>query len=413
MLDPDVVARMVERFDHHDAALSEGAYEIYEALRAKCPVTRSEGWDGFWVVTDYEHVTQVAHDDATFCSGQGVSLPTVGQARPLLPIESDPPRFLEYRRLLNPRFSPAAVVRYEERAREVVNELIDTFAGRGSCDLVADYAEPFPAILTLELLGLPSSEWRQFRQWIHTTIHESAGDLDTAIEGAIGVYSAVAEAIEWREEHGTDSDDLISYLMRSEIEGEPVTEEEILDISFLTLLGGLDTTQTAVTNALYYMDMHPEVKQALLADFSLIPAAFEEFIRYEAPVQGLARTVTKDTVLGGQQLRAGDKLWMVWASANRDEREFPDPDTVRLDRYPNRHLGFGVGIHRCLGMHLARMEGRVALEAFLGRFPDYRIPPDADVHRVSDTSVAYALVALPAVFEPRPAIGPVPEPAKV
>lgn len=395
----DIASRPEVDFDHHSPALAEDPYSSYRSLQSQCPVAHSSAWGGFWVVTDYEHVVAVAHDDDTFCSGEGVALPSVGQARPLLPIESDPPRFLQYRRMLNPRFSPGSVAAIEPQIREIVTNVIDAFSARGEADLVTEFAQIIPARTTLRLLGLDEDEWAWFLERIHIGVHESAHDLDRSVEALLEVYAALAAALEDRYERGP-GDDIISYLAHVEIDGERLTEEEVLDICLLLLFGGLDTTASLIAQALAHLGRNPDDRDRLAADPSAIPRALEEFLRYESPVQALGRTCTRDTTLGGQKLEAGDKLWIVWAAANRDSKEFGEPDQLDLDRAPNRHLAFGVGIHRCLGSHLARAMARIAVEEVLVRLPDFVVPTDEVLPRFNDSSVVYGLVSVPARFTP-------------
>ena len=394
----DAVRRLVARFDHHDHALSKDPYAVYRELRSACPVTKSEAWDGFWVVSSYEHVSQVAHDDATFCSGQGVSYPHAGNARPLIPIEVDPPEFLGYRRLLNPLFSHSAVEAMEDDVREITNDLIDAFIGRGHCDFMQEFAEPLPARMTLRLLGIDEGQWADFLHAIHVGVHESSRDFDKAVEALLEVYVQLAIALDDRQQGDGTGDDIISRLARADIDGRPLEDEEILDICLLMLFGGLDTTAAVIGHALVWLHEHPDQRARLAAEPELLPLAVEEFLRFEAPVQGLARTVTKDCELGGEQLKAGDKVWMLWASANRDEAEFPDADEMVLDRTANRHFAFGVGIHRCLGAQLGRLMGRVALEEILRRLPDYEVPPRSEVRHLSDCAIVYSLESLPGTF---------------
>src|SRR5581483_6429916 len=221
-------------FDHHAPELAVDPYPTFARLRRECPVGWSDAWGGFWVVSRHAEVERVAHDDATFCSGQGVSLPTVGQARPLIPIEVDPPLLHKYRRILNPRFSPGAVEKFEPDIRRITTSLIDEFIERGECDLVTQLAQPIPAITTLRMMGLPEDQWEVYLERIHTGVHESAHNLDKAVEAIIEVYVDIAAALEAREEAGFSGDDLISYLARTETEdGEGLTEEEILDTCLL------------------------------------------------------------------------------------------------------------------------------------------------------------------------------------
>jgi cytochrome P450 len=396
----EAVRRLVARFDHHDPALSRDPYAVYRALRDKCPVARSEAWDGFWVVSSYELVSQVAHDDATFCSGGGVSYPHAGNARPLIPIEVDPPEFLGYRRLLNPMFSHGAVERMEGDVRQIAGDLVDSFIGRGSCDFMKEFAEPLPARMTLRLLGIDESQWADFLEAIHIGVHESSRDFDKAVDALLEVYVQLAIALDERQQGPGDGDDIISQLARADIDGRPLEDEEILDICLLMLFGGLDTTAAVIGHALVYLNEHPDERALLAAEPGRIADAVEELMRWESPVQGLARTVTRDCELGGRQLRAGEKVWVLWAAANRDEAEFPNAEGVALDRQPNRHFAFGVGIHRCLGAQLGRLMGRVALEEILRRLPDYEVPPRSELRHLPDCAVVYSLESLPGRFPP-------------
>jgi cytochrome P450 len=390
---------VVERFDHRSVELAQDPFGIYATLRERCPIQRSEVWGGFWVVASHELVDEVAHDDARFSVGQGASFPHAGNPRPLIPLEVDPPEAIAWRRLLGPLFAPAAVERLEADVRRLACELVDAFAGKGRCDVVADLAEPLPARVTMRLLGLPEDRWRECLDAIHTGVHESARDLDKAVDAMIEVAVLLAYAMEEREEE--PQDDIISFLQRAEFDGRPVSEEEILDICLLLLFGGLDTTASVIGFGLGYLGRNGVARARLVAEPKKIGSAVEEFLRYYSPVQGLARTATCDTELGGRSIQAGDKLWLLWASANHDEAEFPDPEAVVLDRSPNRHLAFGVGIHRCLGSNLGRLMARVAFEEFLARIPDFELEAAED-DVVPDAGIVYALTTLPIVFTPRP-----------
>lgn len=375
----------LEHFDHFSPDVGADPFPIYAAMRERCPVAHSSAFGGFWVVSRYRDVSTVAHDDETYCSGMGVSIPNVGQARPLRPIEVDPPELGWYRRLLNPLFSPGAVRRWEPEIRSLTSDLIDDFIGTGSCDIVHDLAQPLPAILTLRMLGLPEERWEEFVHYIHVCTHEAAYNIDAGIEAALNVYSAIAEGIDDRiQMGGNQADDVLGQLMSVCLDSRRLTETEILDICFLLLFGGLDTTTAVIANSVIYLAEHPEHRNLLAAEPSLLPVAIEEFLRYFAPVHGLARTVTRATTLGGRELSAGDKVWMLWASANRDPEEFPEPDKVFLDRQPNRHLAFGVGSHRCLGSNLGRTEIQIVLEEVLKRIPDLRLDEEADVEFFPD-----------------------------
>jgi cytochrome P450 len=396
----DPVTRLVERFDHHDPALARDPYSVYRGLREGCPVSRSEAWGGMWVAASYEHVTEIANDDETYSSAQGVSLPPAGNPRPLIPIEIDPPELFHYRRLLNPLFSPAAVAQMEPAIRATAVELIEALLARGEGDLMRDLAEPVPARTTLRFLGLDEDQWARYLHAVTVIVHESSRDFERAMTAFMDVAPDLMGRLAQRRADGGAGEDFISLLVRAEVEGRPLGDEQILDMCFLQLTGGLHTTAAAIGSSLLYLARHPAERDRLAAEPERIPVAVEELLRHQSPVQGLARTVTRDTVLGGQQLCAGDKVWVLWGSANRDEKEFPDAETVDLDRNPNRHVAFGVGAHRCLGLHLGRLETRVVLEEVLRRMPGYEIGPDAEANIIEDCSVVYTLTSLPCRVTP-------------
>lgn len=402
-LGEETLERVLARFDHRSPELATDPFSIYAKLRERCPLHRSAAWDGFWVVASHDLVEEVAHDDARFCVGEGVSFPHAGNPRPLIPLEIDPPGAVAWRRLLTPLFSPAATEAREAEVRAIARELVDGFASRGRCDVVSDFAEALPARETMRLVGLPEERWRECLDAIHIGVHESARDLDKAVDAMIEVAVLLAETMEARE--AEPADDVISFLLSATFDGRPVSEEEILDICLLLLFGGLDTTASVIGFGLAYLAGQIEERKQLIAEPERIPLAVEEFLRYFAPVQGLARTATADTTLGDQTISAGDKLWILWASANHDETEFPESERIILDRNPNRHLAFGIGVHRCLGSNLGRLMARVAFEEFLARIPDYRLESDEfDVNE--DAGIVYALTTLPVVFEPTLTGGP-------
>jgi cytochrome P450 len=196
-------------------------------------------------------------------------------------------------------------------------------------------------------------------------------------------------------------DDMISYLVQATVFDRPVSDEEVFDMAMLVIQGGFDTTGSSISSALRYLDEHPDTRQRLIDDPSLIPTAVEEFLRYEAPQFALARTATRDVEVAGRQVRAGERLLLVWASGNRDDAMFENPDDVVLDRFPNRHMTFGLGAHRCLGSTLARRQIVLALGAVLRRLPDYRIDRERTV-RAETIGVTYGTFSMPCRFTPGP-----------
>lgn len=387
-------------FDHHAAEFAEDPWSAYRRLRSSCPVAYSERYGGFWLLSRYDDVKEVASDDGRFLSGQSVTVPPKPESMRLsIPIEVDGPLFLEYRRILNPFFSPQAADRMEPEIHAFVTEAIDDFIEQGRCDIVQDFANPVPAKTTLRLLGLPVEDWRAFAEPLHakTFLRSEHKFQEHLLRLYDEMHEWVREAIRERDERPRD--DMISALVRAEVEDRRLTRDEVFDIVMLVLHGGFDTTGAAIGNAVLHLDEHDDDRERLRSDPGLIPLAVEEFLRYEAPQQGLARVATEDCVVGGQNIRAGERLFLLWASANRDERQFDDPDRVLLDRWPNRHVTFGVGAHRCLGAHLARREIRIALEELLRRLPDFRVD-HAGIERAESVGVVFGHFAVPVTFTP-------------
>lgn len=389
-------------FDHHSKEFAEDPWTLYDELRSKCPVSWSENYGGFWVLSKYEDVRRVALDDETFASGQSITVPAKPEgARLSIPIEVDPPKFLEYRRILNPRFSPAAIAELEPTIREYVTTLVDGFIEEGECDLILDFTNPLPAMTTLRLLGLPPEDWEFYAVPLHDKTFKREHTPEQEAE-----YEAMHERVwaEIAERRARPTGDMISYLLEQEVGGQPITDEEVFDMVMLTLHGGFDTTGSAIANAMRFLDEHHEHRERLVADPSLLPQAVEEFLRYEAPQQGLARVATDDVDVGDQTVCEGERLFLLWASANRDPEVFPDPDEVVLDRFPNRHMTFGVGAHRCLGSTVARRQMQFALEELLARVPDFELDRSRIV-RADTVGVVFGHYSIPMRFTPGPRRG--------
>jgi cytochrome P450 len=396
------MTRATVDFDHYSSAYASGWREINAHNRRHCPVAFTEAHGGFWQLSRYDDVAAAARDDAAFASWypnpdgthNGVTIPT-GPMRQV-PIEMDPPEFTAYRKLLNPAFSPASAARWEPYLRRVATFCIDQFIESGSCDLVTDLANPVPAIFTMEMLGLPKDNWRAFSDATHAMVHHEpdSAEFATAVGELGALMVQVFETVALRRQQPTD--DLISTLVTARIDGKPLSDERLSQIITLVIMGGVDTTGSLLSSVLEWLNRHPDVRQGLREAPELTPRAIEEFLRYFAPVQALARTATNDCVIGGQHIAAGDRISLSWASANFDEMVFDNPDEVQLDRFPNRHQTFGVGLHRCLGSNFARIEFKVMLEEVLRRLPDFVIGEGAQ--RYSSIAIVNGWVTLPATF---------------
>src|SRR5262245_29572846 len=361
-------------FDHFRPGFGDECWEENKHLRRECPVAYSDTYGGFWVLSKYDDVKAVALDDGTFSSAQSVTVPAKPPgARLSIPIEMDPPRFNEYRRALNPWFTPTAARRWEPTIRRFANELIDGFSTRGSCDLVTDFTNPLPAMSTLAMLGLDPAQWETYAVPIHakTFLRPDKTKTPEFAEVYAECHRRIRAEIESRRTEPRP--DMLTALVDIEVAGRPISDDELQDIVMLILHGGFDTTGSAISNAMIHMNDHHALRDRLRANPGLLPTAVEEFLRFQAPQPGLARVATADCVIRDQRIKEGDRLLLLWGSANRDEAAFDNPDEVVPDRHPNRHLTFGIGLHRCVGAPFASAQIRVALAAVLRRIPDYEI----------------------------------------
>ena len=386
----------VVRFDHHAPDFADELWEIYDGLRA-ARVAYSETYGGFYVLSRYEDVYAAARDDETFSSDREVVLPATGVGR-LIPLNADPPDLQRYRSALFPYFTQRAAEAMEPDIRRFTTTAIDAFISEGRCDLITDLAAPVPAMTTLELMGLAPEDWAILAEPLHDLIayptnhpnHESARAGVWTIRERFAAEVA-ARAVEPR-------DDMVTHLLGLEGDGT-LSRDEVVDLLMMVTIGGFDTTMAAIGSALLYLEGHPDERRRLAADPSLLPAAVDEFLRFEAPVQGFARTVTRDIRIGGCPIAVGETVFLLWGSANRDPEAFERPDEMLLDRQPNRHLTFGVGGHRCLGSHLARVEMRVVLSETLRRLGDFTVLHD-EVRWPTSVGILYGRAHIPATFTP-------------
>ena len=397
----------VVHFDHHSPAFAEDPWTVYDELREKCPVAWSDTYGGFYVLTRYADVARVAKDDRTFSSDHdteghrngylGITIPSPPVRS--IPIEMDPPDFFNYRKVLNPPLAPVAVAKLVDRIRAFTAQCVDEVIEQGRCDLVHDIAVKIPAFMTLELLGIPTDKWQRYAEPLHATAWAppDTPEYERMLEGVAWLMGDLAEELE---RHRSEPDDgMLTHLLNAEIDGRPIAEEEMLGMAFLLAVGGLDTTAALLSNTLLYLDDHPEERARLRDDPEVLSTAFDEFMRYFTPTQSLARTVTTDVEIGGVNMKAGDRVFISWAAANRDPEEFDRPNEVVLDRFPNRHMGFGLGAHRCVGSHVGRAQWAVVMEEILRRMPDYHVEREGVV-RYRSVATVYGYRAMPVVFTP-------------
>lgn len=390
---------LMTHFDHHDQELAADPFPTYEALRQKCPVAHSENYGGFWALSRYEDVYNAAHDPATFSSARrGVTIPHMGAegAPPMIPIEIDPPMHVKYRQITQRLFSPGYLeANWAERIRTVTNECIDALAGRGEADFAEGLCVPIPLTVITQMMDVPPADREQFKDWSAKLVQLHHLSPEVQMETAMALMGYFGAQAADRREHPRD--DLVTVVVQGEVDGRPLTDLEVQQYCFLLLLAGNETTTNAMGAALWYLGEHPEARKRLADDPSLIPTAVEEFLRYFSPVQGLARTTTTSVDVGGTMIPADEPVLLLWASANRDEEQFPRACEFILDRSPNLHIAFGAGPHRCLGSSLARLELRILLEQVLQRIPDYEVAGPVEWYMGATRAISRLPVRYPVV----------------
>lgn len=344
--------------------------ELYKGLRDIAPVMVM---DGAALVAGDAEVRHVLKHPEVFSSG--FDAVHIGQVRPLIPLQIDPPAHKGYRKILDPLFAPKQVAPLEDRTRALVRGLVADVVDDGHCNFHDTVSEPLPTTVFLELLGLPVSRRDEFIALKDGIIRPDASD-DAERQRVIDetgsqIYAVLEEVVAARA--AQPEDDFISGFLAAEVDGHRLTHDEVVDIGYLFFLAGLDTVTASLDCFLAHLAQHPEHRQALVDDPAAIPHAIEELLRWETPVQGVPRITTEDTELAGCPIPKGTPVHVMLGSANTDEEAWEDADVVHLDRPGNKHLAFGGGAHRCLGSHLARMELRVALEEWHAAVPSYAV----------------------------------------
>ena len=351
---------------------------LFKLLRDAGPAVHMEDADMYIVGGDAD-VHEVLHHPEVFSSGPEAV--QIGQIRPLIPLQIDPPEHRNYRKLLDPLFAPKRIALLEDRTRALVRDLIEAVSGDGHCNFHLSIAEPLPTTVFLQLLGLPLHRAKEFIALkdgiVRPPAHSDVERVAMVNETGQKIYAVLQEVVDQRLEERQD--DFISLFLDSEVDGQRLTPEDVIDIGYLFFLAGLDTVTASLDCMLAYLAQHPEQRQQLVDDPSLIPHAVEELLRWETPVQGVIRISTEDTHLNGCPIPKGKQVSVLLGSANTDERAWERPDEVDFHREVNRHIAFGGGAHRCLGSHLARMELRVALEEWHVAVPEYRLPDDIEL----------------------------------
>jgi cytochrome P450 len=366
-------------FDHTDPQYVADPFPIWDELREKCPIAHSDRYGGTWLPVTHADVAAIAYDTDHFTSRSVV----VSEIRPgdddlpapigiAPPITSDPPFHMGARRLLLPAFGPKKIAEYEPFTRDLCRELLDSIDGNAEVDAAVEYAQHIPLRVIVKMLGFPQDDADLFRRFIHQVLEDvdmsaeerqdliNQGELDDYIEARI-------------EEHLAEPrDDLTTFLLEAELDGNKLHPDHVRGTMVLLMIAGIDTTWSAIGASLWHLAQHADDRKRLATEPELMDTAVEEFLRAYAPVT-MARLVAKDVQMDGCPMHQGDWVLLPFPAANRDPGMFPEADRVLIDRAENRHAAFGLGIHRCIGSNLARMELRVALEEWMARYPDFEL----------------------------------------
>ncbi|WP_301148745.1 cytochrome P450 [Mycobacterium simiae] len=365
-------------------------YPAYRELRNTTPVVRNDVTN-FWALLKYEDIRYVSGHPLTFSSTKGISIPDPAQPEPVQEgnlIFTDPPRHRQLRKLINSGFTRRQVQLLEPKVRQIVKGIIDGVDPARDYEFAEEIAAPLPTRMIAEMLGAPPEDWEQFRAWSDAAVGTADPDIELDSVVALGeLYEYFTKLIAARRSgEVAGQDDLLSILAAAEVDGERLTDEDLLNFSFLLLVAGNETTRNLIALGTLALIDHPEQFALLRSDPSLLPCAVEEMLRFTSPVTHMARQATEDVEIRGQQIKAGDTVVMLYGSANRDEEIFgPSSEEFDITRNPNPHIAFGAGEHACLGAQLARLEARVMFEVLLGAFPTIELT--GDVSRLRATMV--------------------------
>jgi cytochrome P450 len=371
-------------------------YPFYRALRAEHPLCWNTAGE-FWAVSRHADLVAISRDPATFCSRKGVLLSDRG--RQMAERESiiflDPPVHAQYRRLVQPAFSPKRIAALEPRVRELARELCDGIQAGRPVEFVDAVAVPLPILVIAELLGIPAAQRAIFRRWSDAIIDAATAQSPETMLQVLELFEYFRTTL--GERRASPGDDLISMLVHSEVDGEKLSENDLLAFCMTLLVAGNETTRNLIANGALALAQHPEQQRILADDPARIPHGVEEMLRWESPVMSFMRTATRDATIRGQHIAAGEHLLLLYASANRDEEVFgEDAERFVVTRTTTDQLAFGVGPHFCLGAALARLEGRVLFEELLRRFPRMAV---AGEPKRRPSAIMRGLVHLPLVFD--------------
>ena len=361
------------RFNPYSYEFHEDPFPVYKRLRDDAPCYHDAEL-GFWALSRYDDVLAALHDPDTYCSRYGITL-EAGNPLPMM-LTTDPPDHTRLRRLVSRAFTPRRIAGLEDSIRALSRHALTVAVDANDFDLISDYAALLPMDVIAKLLGVPDDDQEQLRKWSDALLHREEGVPDVTPEGveaATHLYKYFSAFVADRHAH-SGGDDFTAALLATEPDGEALDDVSVVGFLFLLIIAGNETTTKLLGNCMLAMQRFPSEKAKVVVNHARVPDAVEETLRYDGATQAMARTLERDVALHGEQMRAGDKVLLLLGSGNRDERVWERADVFDIDRvWPTHHLGFGHGIHVCLGAALARLEMRVSLEEVLTRFPNYEI----------------------------------------
>jgi len=365
-------------------------YPAYRELRNTTPVVYNDVTN-FWALTKYEDIRFVSGHPHLFSSTKGITIPDPDLPEPVQEgnlIFTDPPRHRQLRKLINSGFTRRQVMLLEPKVREIVKGIVDDVDPAQEYEFAEEIAAPLPTRMIAEMLGAPAEDWEKFRTWSDAAVGTADPDIELDHLVALGeLYEYFTKLIEARRSGDvTGQDDLLSILAAAEVDGERLTDGDLLNFSFLLLVAGNETTRNLIALGMQALIEHPQQFALLRSNAELLPLAVEEMLRFTSPVTHMARKATEDVEIRGLQIKAGDTVVMLYGAANRDEEIFgPTSEEFDITRNPNPHIAFGAGEHACLGAQLARLEARVMFEVLLGTYPTIELT--GDVTRLRATMV--------------------------
>ncbi|MFQ3315771.1 MAG: cytochrome P450 [Candidatus Poriferisodalaceae bacterium] len=370
---PDVTDWANDFDPYHPEYLTD-PYPIWKDIRESgCPIAHTDRFNGVYLPTKHEDISAIAHDTENFSSKSviitDVRVEDIGSfSSP--PITSDPPDHQDHRRVLLPAFSAKAIEKWLPITRDICNELLDEFAENGSCDASESYAKHIPVKVIARMIGIPEEDGDMFRRWVYELLEAGPTDVKLATKATYEVFEYFGTFIESR--RNDPRDDILTYLLEADMNGKPLDDRQISGGLFLLLLAGIDTTWGTIGSSILHLSQNTEDRRRLVNDPEAMDNAVEEFLRFYSPVS-MARVVTNEVEISGTTLCPGQRVMLPFASANRDPEFLADAEEFQISREVNRHSAFGLGIHRCLGSNLARMEIKVALEEWLKRVPEFEL----------------------------------------